>query len=78
MKKDSLGIQNSITYESLVTWKLLRKAVHELKGLSSFPLHELIQRGFEQTQKARMNAAKWWAKVKMSTHISVHKSMSVF
>lgn len=42
MKKDSLGIYNSITYESLVTWKLLRKAVHELEALSSFPLHELF------------------------------------
>lgn len=46
-KKDSLGIHNSITYESLVTCKLLRKAVHELEGLSYFPLDELIQRGFE-------------------------------
>lgn len=47
MKKDSLGIHNSITYESLVTCKLLRKAVHELEGMSYFLLHELIQRGFE-------------------------------
>lgn len=47
MKKDSLGIHNCIAYEFLVAQKLLWKAVHELEGLSSFPLHKFIQRDFE-------------------------------
>lgn len=32
-EKDSLGIHNSVTHESLFTCKLLGKAVHKLEGV---------------------------------------------
>lgn len=85
MKKDFLGIHNSITYESLVTRKLLRKAVHELRvcplflwGFILFSFAWVHSKRLQVGKKAIMNTAKWWTKVKMSIQISVHNSMSVF
>lgn len=56
MKKDSLGIHNSVTHESLFTCKLLGKTLHKMEGVFSFLLSSRM--GLEQRTKTIMNITK--------------------